>query len=77
MTTLGAAQNSIVHEYNGPVQGEYTYKETVPASSQIWSPCGAPLPLNINNGVALRKPGGGDAYFNGKTVVTGIVWRNC
>jgi hypothetical protein len=74
---LDAAQNVVVHEYNGPVQGEYTYKEAVPASAQIWSPCGAPLPLNINNAVIWRKSSGGDAHFNGKTVVTGIVWRNC
>ncbi|EPE31497.1 hypothetical protein GLAREA_12253 [Glarea lozoyensis ATCC 20868] len=71
------AQNNVIHTYVGPLDGDYTYRESIPAGSQIWSPCGAPLPLNINTGVGMRKATSADTYVNVKTVVTGIQWRNC
>lgn len=74
---LVASQNSIIHEQVGPAQGDFTYREAIPANARIWSPCGASTPLNINNAVIIRKPGGGDNYVNARSVVTGIQWRNC
>ena len=73
--SIDAAQNSCAKSYSGPMSGEFTYKESIP--SPVWSPCGSPLMLNINNAVVLRSGGDGDAYFNPKVTVSGLVWRNC
>ncbi|KAG9232713.1 hypothetical protein BJ875DRAFT_544306 [Amylocarpus encephaloides] len=70
-----AEQNTCAKYYSGPMSGDFTYKETI--SSPVWSPCGSRLPLNINNAVVLSSHGDGDAYFNSKVTVSGLIWRDC
>jgi Domain of unknown function (DUF4360) len=76
----GSAQASTNQTFTGPTAGAYNYNETIPADSNVWSPCNSPLPLNVNNQIRLMQDSGsmgsGVLYDSG-VLDLALQWRAC
>ena len=70
--------------FYGPMSKDYAISDADDLTSTIWSPCGAPIALNIDSAVLLRSSVAGasgqitDDSIDGKiTFVTGVQWQKC
>ena len=70
--------------FYGPLSKDYAITDANDLTSTVWSPCGAPVALNIDSAVLLRSSVSGasglitDDSIDGKvTFVTGVQWQKC
>lgn len=78
------AQTSTSTSWTGPINGDYEVIDDIPLTSVVWSPCGAPVALNINSQVRLSTSSTTasgqitDDSVDGKiTFVVGVQWQKC
>ena len=81
---IETAQTSTQTTFNGPVDGDYEVIDDIPLTSVVWSPCGAPVPLNIDSQVRLSTSSTTasgeitDDSTDGKiTFIVGVQWQKC
>lgn len=84
LTFTASAQASTSTNFKGPTNGDYAISDEIPFTSEIWSPCGAALPLNINSQVRLTSQKAGasglltqDSIDGKVTYVVGVQWQKC
>lgn len=71
--------------FNGPIDRDYQFRDTIGLTSLVWSPCGASRALNINTQVRLNNrlnPNGSGLIttdsIDGQIVHKyGLQWRRC
>lgn len=82
----GAAQTARLQTtFRGPFDADYSVRDQLSVSSQLWSPCGANRSLNINTQVRLdnsqNRSGDGlvtvDRMQTAATHQYGLLWRRC
>jgi len=78
------AQTKTSTTFYGPLSKDYAIADANDLTSTIWSPCGAPIALNIDSAVLVRSSVSGasgqmtDDSIDGKvTFVTGVQWQKC
>lgn len=52
------------------------FKFTNLDNTDVWSPCGAPSPVNVVNEIAVTQTGTGTLYDSGVMDI-GLIWRTC
>jgi len=78
------AQSTTSTAFYGPVSKDYEIESDISLTSVVWSPCGAPISLNIDSAVLLRSGVTSatgqitDDSIDGKiTFVVGVQWQKC
>jgi len=78
------AQSTCSTNFYGPVSNDYEVESDVTLTSVVWSPCGAPVSLNIDSSVLLRSSVTSatgqitDDSIDGKiTFIVGLQWQAC
>lgn len=81
---IGTSQVATKYNFNGPSNGEYNVTQNVDDpyvvdQDVIWSPCGSPVPLNINNKITLTSTSdAGYGYIQSDgNFASNFVWRKC
>jgi hypothetical protein len=84
MVCTEASQVSTGTTWHGPVDGDYEVVDDLPLTSVIWSPCGAPIALNIDSQVLLQSSIASatgqitDDSVDGKiSFIVGVQWQSC
>ncbi|KAH8591777.1 hypothetical protein B0O99DRAFT_519074, partial [Bisporella sp. PMI_857] len=79
-----SAQTQTSTTFYGPLSKDYAIQDDSTLTSVVWSPCGAPVALNIDSAVLLRSSVSGasgqitDDSIDGKiTFITGVQWQKC
>lgn len=73
----GNAQKSFGDTLQGTLNEKFTvYKLTHLETTDIWSPCGAPSPINVVNELSVTQTGTGSLYDSGVTDFA-FLWRSC
>jgi len=70
--------------FKGPLSQDYEVEDDVSLTSVVWSPCGAPVALNIDSAVLLTSGVSSasgqitDDSIDGKiTFIAGVQWQTC
>lgn len=76
-----AAQANTQKDFKGPVNMPYS-AEDVLVDGTVWSPCGQPLPLNINSQVRIVRNGNASVsaagtLYDGGLFDIGLKWQTC
>ena len=78
------SQTTTSTTFNGPLSQDYEVQDNVSLSSVVWSPCGAPVALNIDSAVSLVTSSSTaqgeitDDSIDGKiTFIAGVQWQKC
>jgi len=78
------SQSTCSASFTGPVSKDYEVETDIDLTSTVWSPCGAPVALNIASSLLLRSSVASatglmtDDSIDGKvTFVVGLQWQKC
>lgn len=73
----GTLQRSFGDVLQGTLSEKFTvYKLTHLETTDLWSPCGAPSPINIVNELSVTQTGTGSLYDSG-VMDFAFLWRTC
>jgi len=78
------SQTTTSTSFKGPLSQDYEVEDDVSLTSVVWSPCGAPVALNIDSAVLLTSSVSSasgevtDDSIDGKiTFIAGVQWQTC
>jgi len=84
LLTTASTQVSTSTNFKGPISSDYETSDTIPFTSTIFSPCGAPLPLNVNSQVRLTSSNSKaqgilttDSIDGKISFQVGVQWQKC
>lgn len=82
--SIETSQSTAATSFYGPISKDYEVQTDIDLTSVVWSPCGAPVALNIDSALLLRSSVASasglitDDSIDGKvTFIVGVQWQKC
>lgn len=68
--------------FNGPINATLDGKDTLTESAAVWSPCGAPVPLDLTFQLRVKTRTNADDSASGTLISSGVfntwlAWKPC